>query len=307
MMNYLKLIRWPNLLITAFIFVAFRYGFMIPLNMQTALSTVDFILLVVSILSIMAGGYIINDIQDYEIDKVNKPKKVFVNQTIKEGTASNLMIGSFGLGLGLGYYLGWKIGYTSFASVHLVLVALLWVYSNYFKGKPLIGNVIIAFLSAVTILILPIFDFIPVMKAEEWDIDQGFLIVFLGYSIFSFTVTMMREIVKDLQDEEGDRTAKLRTMPIAWGTKISKGLFTLFALLTLIGLIFFLKQSQGQTYVWIYTIATLVVPVLTSILLIYKGKKPKDYKFISSLIKAIMVFGILSVVYFTWLVYQSIG
>lgn len=306
-MKFLKLVRWPNLLITAFIFIAFRYGFMIPLNMETALSTLDFILLVVSILSIMSGGYIINDIQDLEIDKVNKPKKVFINHSIKESTASNLMIGLFGLGLGLGYYLGWRIGYTSFASIHLVLVALLWVYSNHFKGKPLVGNLIIAFLSGITLLILPIFDFIPIMKPEEWEIDRGFLYVFLGYSLFSFTVTMMREIVKDLQDVEGDQSAGLRTMPIAWGIPAAKVVFSVFTVLTLLGLVFFLKQSAGQTKVWIYTIATLVAPIFSTLILLWRGKNAKDYKFISSLIKGIMVFGIFSVVYFTWLVFQSIN
>jgi len=304
-MKYLQLFRWPNLAITALVFVAFRWGFLVPLQMNIALDTWEYLLLILSVLLIMAGGYVINDLQDLETDKANKPNRPLVTGAISEEVASNLFPLLFGLGIALGYFIGWRIDYTSFGIIHLIAVSLLWVYSNYYKGRPLMGNLLISVLAGITLLIIPIFDFFPTFTPQTWEIDRGFLFVFGGYAAFSFLVTFLREITKDLEDMKGDKIAGLKTTPIAWGEKVSKGLYSLLSVVALTGLFWFLIQSKDQTGVWIYVLLLLVAPLTYSNIALWRAKTPKDYGRVSGILKGVMVLGISSVVFFTYLVTSS--
>ncbi len=304
-MKYLQLIRWPNLAITALIFIAFRWGFLLPLHMNVALETWEYLLLTLSVLLVMAGGYVINDLQDLPTDKINRPNRPMASGAISEDRASSLFPIFFGLGIGLGYLIAWRIDYTSFGIIHLIAVSLLWVYSNYYKGRPLIGNLLISLLAAITILVIPIFDFFPTITSETWDIDRGFLYVFGGYAFFSFVITFLREIAKDLEDCEGDRKAGLKTTPIVWGENVAKSIYTVLNISALSALFWFLYQAQDEFPVWVYTITLLVLPLIYANGVLWSTQKVKYYHRVSTLLKGVMIAGIASVVFFTYLVASS--
>lgn len=304
-MKYLQLIRWPNLVITALIFVAFRWGFLIPLQMNVALETWEYAVLILSVLLVMSGGYVINDLQDLPIDKVNRPNRPLASGAISEDRATSLFPVFSGLGIALGYLIACRIDYSSFGIIHLIAVSLLWVYSNYYKGRPLVGNLLISILAGITILVIPIFDFFPTITAETWEIDRGFLYVFGGYAFFSFVITFLREIAKDLEDQEGDRKAGLKTTPIAWGENTTKSIYTVLNVAALSGLFWFLYQAQDELPVWIYTLTTLVIPLIYANGVLWSTQKKKYYHRVSTLLKAVMIMGIGSVLFFTYLVSSS--
>jgi 4-hydroxybenzoate polyprenyltransferase len=163
-MKYLKLIRDQNLLMLAFMQLIFRYGFLELQNIPLALSDWQFALLVLSTISIAAGGYIINNIFDVETDTENKPENVIVGTYISENRANNLYIGFTVIGVGIGFYLSNVFDKPSFASISIVVAATLYFYSSSLKQSLLIGNFVVALMLSFSLMVLGSFDLIPVLQ-----------------------------------------------------------------------------------------------------------------------------------------------
>ncbi len=96
MIHFFKLIRWKNLIMIALVQYLVKYALLLPFfeshGVVTTLKPLGFTILVLATIFIAAGGYIINDIYDIEIDKVNKPNKVIVGKAISEKNALTLFI-----------------------------------------------------------------------------------------------------------------------------------------------------------------------------------------------------------------------
>jgi 4-hydroxybenzoate polyprenyltransferase len=316
MKKILHLIRLPNLLIIAFTQVAMRYLIMEPLLPSDSFSlqfdNLHFMLLVLSTLFIAAAGYIINDYFDTRTDRINRPHRVVVGISVSRRSAMTLHTIFSLIGIGIGVYLSIHIQLLAMSFVFLLPAGLLWFYSTNYKRQFLIGNLIVAFLTAMVPLVVVLFE-IPMLNRLygnvmlQYDSNFNYILIWVsGFSLFAFLTTLIREIIKDAEDFEGDAAYGMRTLPIVAGTRITKIILTFLISGTIFLLIFVLVKyimfSGDQTdfislaYFGIF----LVVPLIVLLTLIVVASEKRDFHRASILIKLIMLLGVLysGVVYY---------
>lgn len=175
MLNFLNLIRWKNLLLIILTQLLIKYALFDAFNVDTRLDDFGFALLVIATVCIAAAGNIINDIYDIETDTINKPNKVIIGKSISEQIAFNLFIILTIVGVGVGFILSNMIDKSSFSAVFIIVSALLYVYASTLKQTLLVGNIVISFLVAMSILIIGIFDLVPVITPENKQTQLTFL------------------------------------------------------------------------------------------------------------------------------------
>ena len=298
MKNYLKLIRWPNLLMILIMQSLIRYALLEPIlahdGRSVLMNTLEFYILVISCLLIAAGGYIINDIEDIEIDRINKPHKLLLGNKINIDPAYNLyMILTF-IGVLGGFYLSFVKGYKNIGFINLVTAGLLYFYATSYKCIPILGNLIVSGLTAFTVWII----LIP----EPFEYIGSFAIsMVVGYTLFAFLLTMTRELIKDLEDMVGDEACGCKTLPIITNTKVTKYLAILFTgaiLAILIRFQLITQQWKAMLPFLIYMIVAVEFPMLWLIIKIYKANDVKSYSSASRITKLIMFTGIMSMLIF---------
>jgi 4-hydroxybenzoate polyprenyltransferase len=299
MIAVLRLIRLPNLIIIAFSQALVRYCLIMPAFIaqyhntgffMPHLSKFDFILLVLSTVLIAAGGYIINDVFDTNIDEVNKPGKNIIGKKISETTAKKFFYFLSAAGIILGFFVAYNIEKLMMGFVNVFAVGSLWMYSSYYKKRLLIGNFIVAFLSALSLLIIGLYEPYYYMNIE-------FL---LYYAAFAFLVSLIREIIKDAEDIDGDERAQCKTLPIIAGIKTTKGVVTSLIIITVAAIVFILtKYFYFNTVVsfW-YLVSIFVIPFAALIYLVGTASEKKDFHYASVFTKLIMIAGVLSMVPF---------
>lgn len=273
MLYYLKLVRYPNLLIIILTQYAMRWGVVEPLlnvnGFELQLSSFHFLLLVLSTVCITAAGYVINDYFDTHTDFLNRPKKVLVGTKIPRRAAMLLHIILSIAGTGLGIFISFVIGLPLIGLVFILVTGILYFYSTTYKRQFLIGNFIVAILTGLVPLMVVIFE-IPELNRSYWDIliaqDKDFMYVFywvLAFSFFAFLTNLMREIVKDAQDFEGDSAYGRNSLPVVLGIKTTKIILNFLAIIT-IGLIWFVyaRFLDSNIITTIYFILFITIPFL---------------------------------------------
>lgn len=306
MLNWLKLFRFGNLLIIMLTMVLTRYMIVGPMlqfmniGIDLVLGHFDFALLVLSVVLIAAAGYAINDYFDTSIDRVNKPHDVLVGRSIKRRQAM-LVHTLFNLtGVAIGIVLAWKVGLISLSIIHLLSTGMLWFYSTDFKKMPLIGNLIVSFLTALVPLIVALFDLrLVVFKYEielaSYGLDVNHILRFTGgLALFAFLTTFIREMIKDLEDVKGDEQHGAETAPVVWGARSTKMIILLVmaVCLSLLGYLM-LQQFNQHDYISLSYFATLIwLPLLYVALKLLRSEHNSDYHRLSRLIKLIMLAGV---------------
>ncbi|MEP3838472.1 MAG: geranylgeranylglycerol-phosphate geranylgeranyltransferase [Algibacter sp.] len=294
-MNVLNLIRWKNLLMIALVQLLIKYAFLEPFGVETSLDGLGITLLILATISIAAAGNIINDIYDVETDLVNKPTRVIINKHISEKTAYTLFIFFNVIGVGTGFYLSHLVGRAPFFTIFVLISILLYVYATYLKGTLLVGNIVISFLVSLSIIIVGIFELIPVMTTSNQDLQTVFFKVILDYAIFAFLINLLREIAKDIEDINGDYKAGLNTLPIAIGRARSKNILTGLSLFPLMGVVFYVVSNLYKHPIAVgYFLIFIVGPLMYTSIKTFKAKTKKDMHHISVMYKIIMLFGMLS-------------
>lgn len=262
------------------------------------LSDIDFIILTISILLITMGGYLINDIYDIESDKINKPDKVYITTIISIKNGQFLYFLTSITGLILGLYLSVNKNLNHLSGYFIVTVIILFVYTKILKKLPLIGNVIVALLVSLPIFLVYEFDHSMISIKDIFD-NLFLSIIIFFYLLFAFLTTLIREIIKDLQDIKGDNKLKLKTLPIMIGKKRTINfLFFLSFLLQLLLLLVLIDSFKNDQYLILFFLITLSLLVAY---LIYKLRVPfknNQYQLLSSLMKIIMLVGVLSMTVF---------
>lgn len=297
-MKYLKLIRYQNLLLLAFMQLIFRYGFLKFQDIPLALNHFQFGLLVLSTLLITAGGYVINDILDQETDYDNRPDNVIVGKSISETAAYNLYFALNIIGVGIGFYLSNVIQKPSFTGAFIIVSATLYMYATSLKQMLLIGNIIVALLLAFSVLIIGLFDLLPATYNGNQSTMGTMFSILLSYAAFAFVINLMREIVKDMEDIEGDYNQGMSTLPIAIGNaKSAKIVFILGTLLTLVmfWLINGYLMDYSLYYAVIYALVFVVSPMIFFLVKIWNAQKKGEFHLLSTVLKWIIFFGILSI------------
>ncbi len=307
-MAFLKLIRYQNLLLLIFMQLMFRYGFLYFQVITLALTDFQFAILILSTVCIAAAGYIINNIFDTETDFINE-KNPIVGTSISEGLAYNLFISLNVLGVGCGFYLSNAIEKPGFALLFIVISGTLYMYASTLKQSLLVGNFVVAILTGVSVLIIGIFDLLPIVTPEN-RVQLGILFkILLDYAIFAFLINFIREIVKDLEDVKGDYNLGMNTLPIALGVaRTSKVLLVITSLIT-VYLLYYIYQYYFNNNLYIstlYSLLMVIAPLIFFCIKIVEAKTSKDFKNLSLILKLVLLFGIISIAVNTYTILSNV-
>lgn len=306
MIHFFKLIRWKNLLLLILTQVLIKYALLEPLTesygISTALTTTGFIYLVIATVCIAAAGYVINDIEDVEADKINKPKALIIGKFISEKTATYLFIALNGIGVFFGYLISTGVGKSSFFMIFVLASALLYVYSTYLKSITLIGNIVVAGLVSLCILLVGLFDLTPVVTKINQSTQLFFFDLIKDYAIFAFMLSLLREIVKDIEDIDGDHKMGLKTLPIFLGRHRATKLTFILSLIPLMVIIFYMSNNlYKQPLAMGYVLLLIIAPLIFVTIKLFSAEHKKDYKRISNIVKIVMLTGVLSLLLFQFM------
>lgn len=245
---FFKLVRWPNLLITA-LTMCLVYHCVMHMG-----STWMFTLIVISMVLIQAGGYVINDIFDKDIDMVNKPEKLIVDKIFTERQCKLFYIVLTVMGLACALVASIMALGKSFITIFafmVLLACLLYTYSQRYKKELVIGNLIVSISVAFAVFLPWIFQMLYISKHELLLITlrplmQYSIHIVLIYTAFAFLMTLIREIVKDMEDVVGDGRSNCRTIPIIWGIKTAQ------IIVMVLGLLAFVMIVYAKQYLYDY-------------------------------------------------------
>jgi 4-hydroxybenzoate polyprenyltransferase len=304
MTNYLKLIRLQNLVFIAFAQFLMQQVVLAPIlqvyGFEASMEIGMLSLLIAASIFIAAGGYVLNDYFDIKIDAINKHNKQVVGNKISRQKAMLLHQILTGIGVMCGLLLAYFAHSFTLAFIFIVIPGLLWFYSASYKRQFIIGNLVVSFIAAISILIIGITQLAFLQKEYgelifETPIPRQFYGWIGGFALFAFLCTWIREIIKDMEDEKGDREMECRTMPIKWGTSKTK-LFLYGLILATVSCLFLangLFIHFAGTLTLRYLIFGLALPFGILSYLIYIAKTPKEFHQASTLSKFIMLAGVL--------------
>ena len=276
-----KLVRWPNLLIMVLCLTMTRAGLLLPGQpLRVSLLEPRFGLLLLSALLVAAAGYIINDYYDVKIDAINRPDRLVIGRVVRRRHAMLAHLLLCGVGVAVAGVL-WPR--PLLGAVTLGSALLLWGYSARFKRVALIGNVSIASLTAALVLL------------PELQLQTGLSAVWV-YALAAFLLTVVREIVKDVEDMRGDAHHGCRTLPLVFGvarTKWVAGFFlACLALLTAGAAGRLLTQGHWPLGLWLLLL--VLVPLAGLSRQLWLADRRRHFQQLSLWCKAIMLAGVLS-------------
>ena len=303
---WMKLIRVQNIFIMAAIFIMLHIGVYIPfyasLNVASPLNVWVFVVFVLSVSMIASGGNTINDYFDYQIDLINKPEKLVIGKEISRKEAMNGYMALTIIGITGGFITGWLIGEFKLGFFFGFGALMLYSYSETFKRKLLIGNLIIAILGFLFILLLWIIEFFALRNtAESFAVVYPSYIkinILLGvYALFAFLTTLIREIIKDMEDMEGDTKNGCQTIPITKGLPITRLIVGTLIILTILLLFYcqYLCWTNSLQVLSVFIVPAIQMPLLLLLIRFYKAENKTDFHAASTLMKWIMVAGILGI------------
>ena len=280
--------------------------------MTPQLGNLDFFFLVMATVLITAAGYVINDYFDLSIDMINHPNDVVLGKKISLRTAL-IIHWIFNIAaIVLGFYISWKIDMTNLGFIFIFTAGMLWYYSTIFKRELIIGNLIVALLTALIPILVIIYEIIPLNLVFRSQLQYYYLnfndIVFwiFGFAFFAFISTLVREIVKDIEDFEGDNAYGRKSIPIVFGINNAKiivvSLQLVFTLAVGMATILYVENQISKWYISLF----IIVPSLFLIYKIIVAKLEKDYTFASKILKLIMVTGISYLVILFFMIKGSI-
>ncbi|MEY3051768.1 MAG: hypothetical protein RLY31_1553 [Bacteroidota bacterium] len=217
---WVGLVRWKNLLLVGATQYLMRFALLCPLlaivPADPVLDGLHFFLLVLDTILITAGGYLINDRFDTLADTLNRPETVRIGALV---TARQVMsaywITTLGGGI-IAVYLALVAGHPGWFLLYPGAVILLWYYSYRLKYLPLAGNLLVAVYCSLAAAVV----FLPDHEAWSGAVVGGafhFRTTLVVYLWYSFHITLIREIIKDAEDLDGDRAVGARTFPVLFG------------------------------------------------------------------------------------------
>lgn len=282
--------------------LVFRYGFLKLQNIDLALTDWQYGLLILSTVLIAAAGYVINDIFDQETDQENKPNKVIVGKFISENQAYNIYALLNISGVALGFYLSNVIMRPNFAAIFVLIAATLYIYATSLKQILLLGNIVVAILLAVSVIIIGVFDIFPATNSSNQEIMASLFSILLDYAIFAFMINLLREIVKDLEDFDGDYKQGMNTLAIVLGAQKTSKLVFVLSFIPIITLTIYINNyliANHLLFASIYSFLFILGPMLYFSIKMWTAKSKADFNNLSKVLKWILFFGILSILFIT--------
>lgn len=288
-----KLIRGFNLLLIAITLLLIQFLLFNTFNIQSVLNFYQFAILLLSVLLISSAGYIVNDITDLEGDKINKPYKVLVSGAISVENAKIYYKVLNTIGIALGVILGLSLKNPSLSLLFIGTSIVLYFYSKKLKQLFLIGSLVIAALIAFTVLFLLFF-------VKNYDAYGTFeftgVQILLALAFFSFLFNLLREIIKDIEDINGDYKLNRKTLPIVLGISRTKSLLKYIGLFTITALLLIVFFFKTYTIIISYLIFFILLPITYFVFKLKTANAKKQFSILSSLLKLIQLFGVFIIV-----------
>lgn len=238
----------------------------------------------ISLIFITAAGYWVNDAFDFKIDRENKPKRVIVNAqlSVKKVLSAYFVVNSL--------ILIFSFLFQSFVLfwVNLAAIALLFLYAWFLKRTTVIGNIVIATLTALVIYYAALI-YVP-RTAVMWMI------------MFAFEVTFLREVVKDAEDIKGDLKFKLQTLPIRIGIRSTRFVLQFCYLIFILSCYLPILEAalREQRLNWPYLICSILlvqIPAAYLLVDIGRAENTEDFAKQSRYLKYLIFLGMLSVLF----------
>lgn len=293
---FLKLVRYPNLVMIALTQILVKYFLFEPFQLDVTLNGFEFSLLVISMVFLAAAGNIINDLHDVETDTVNKPEKLIIGKHISEKAAYNWFIALNIIGVGIGFYLSNAVGRPSFTALFILPSAFLYLYATQIKGTVLVGNLVVSIMVAMIIVMVGIFDLVPAINPSNLNTQKVIFLILVDYAIFAFLLNFLREMVKDQEDIRGDYKAGYQTLPVILGRKRTNKITFLIALLPLAGVLYYIYNYLYHNQLAVlYALVFVMGPLLYFQVKITGAETNKQYRHLSRLLKLVLAAGLLSI------------
>lgn len=313
---YLKLLRVGNLAFLAILLFVMEKWVALPLLQLAQFSEQMpwwvLTLIILATVFVAAGGYVINDYFDVKIDRINCPDDLVVTRHISREGAMRLFQVLTLVGVLMALGVAWWARSWTLAMIFIVIPGLLWFYSASYKRQLLIGNIVVAFASALVPLLIAIInaDYLAHLYGEALAYTPivGQLYVWLGgFAIFAFLMTLVREMVKDIEDQEGDCEMECRTIPIVWGVKTTKIIVTIL-LLAIAALIVYIAWAvlpfphSWQSFSTRYVVFGLLVPIACVITLLWASTNQVEIRRTQLVLKFMMFMGVM----YSFVIYQNL-
>lgn len=275
-----------------------QYMVIIPLSPHNpALNHIYFPLFVFITLIIAGSGYLINDIFDYEIDKVNKPEKTYFSTSFTIQHGWFYYYGLVITGFILSVFVAVNTSHIYNLWLYPLFVWVLYGYAKKWKSSVLTGNVIVSLFVAFVWAILFYVEYTT--TGQENRSGSGILLeFFIVYFVFAFLINLMREIVKDIEDAEGDYKQGIKTFPLVFGIKKAVIFVTVLQnlLILMIGLWLWFSESTQIFEIRIFYFLFIICFLLFIYIKLLQARYKKDFSLISRLIKMVMLFALLGMV-----------
>lgn len=268
------------------------------------LSFGEFSLLIASTILIAIGGYIINDVFDINTDSMNKPGNNIIENIVSVEFAYKLYWITTITGVLSGVLLSYLINQINFGLIFLFSAGLLWFYSQKYQCQPLVGNIVIAFLSSLSFGLVWLFEFyalsnnagVFVNVQTNFPLINRLIIIYMG---FAFMVSLLREVIKDMEDYKGDNRFGCRTFTVKYGINASKILALVVAYISLSASVliqyYFFNAGFNLLFSAFFIIDILFIVIIS---LLHRASSKPNFSKLSLLIKILMLFGILSMILF---------
>jgi 4-hydroxybenzoate polyprenyltransferase len=313
MKEFLKLIRWYNLLIVILTMVLMRYAIIEPLlekinikllsiagnanTMELQMPWYDFLILVAATVFLAAGGYVINDYFDIKTDLINRGKvtvgtKISRRQAMMWHNIFNIA------GVAAGFYISWKTGDFWMGGLFLVVSGLLYFYSASYKRQFLIGNLVVAILTALVPMLVVFYEATVLYQYYEVyavkSPDASIIFYWVGgFAVFAFLTTLTREIIKDIEDFEGDAAYGRNTLPVVIGMFASRivAISLTIIIIILLTLVWYFLLSDIITLIYLSLVVALPLSYVIYQLII--GHNKVRLHRAGRIMKVVMITGIL--------------
>ena len=305
--DIMRLVRWSNLLFLAALVWLMEKWVAVPVLDKAVfgeqLPGYMLLLIILATVFIAAGGYVINDYFDVKIDRINRPDEVIVTRSVSKPAAMRLSLCLSGIGIVCGIITAILLRSLTLGILFIIIPGLLWFYSSSYKRLFMVGNLIIALLAGLTPLLVAMAN-VAILQLRYGTIlsyttlEHDLYAWLGGFALFAFLLTWIREIIKDMQDQMGDRELECHSLPVVWGDMWTKIFVTGLIVLTLaiIGHLWYhvLPFPLGWTSLSTrYIVLGIVTPLLGVLGLLWSAKIPSDYKNCQQLVKFTMLLGML--------------
>ncbi len=300
-MPFLHLIRYKNLIMIAVMMILIKLCAVDPVlnifQLQPTFSWLDITFLMLSLCSVAGGGYVINDYFDTKADRVNRPESLIIGNQVSSATATTYHMALSVAGCIMGFLVSIRVGFWPLGLLFPFLVGLLWFYSTAYKGMFLVGNLVVAFMIGIVPLLPAIYELRGLIISNPAVVDAGALDPYtilnmpIGYAIFAFTTNLIREIIKDMEDIDGDTVQGCRTMPIVLGQTACKTVVSILILATIAGLHYAYLYHLNELSTGIYMGVALVLPLLYLLYRVITIKNKGNCHHCSTVAKIIMALG----------------